>query len=156
MECVQALAPLQRDSLIESTAAERYPLRPQVLASMRQSSDALRMALFAALLLAARVTRVAQAQSPVMGRVTDQALSPVGNAEVEIRGLNARTRTDSIGRFHFRAVPPGLQRVDVRRLGFAPAFIEVQVPEHDSVVVQFTCVWYCVRNYCPRCLLSVR
>jgi hypothetical protein len=75
-----------------------------------------------------------------MGRVTDQALSPISDAEVAISGLKARMRTDSTGRFRFRGVPPGLRRVNVRRLGFAPASIEVQVPEHDSVVVHLRLV----------------
>jgi hypothetical protein len=71
----------------------------------------------------------------VIGRVTDQALSPIGDAEVAIAGLNARLRTDSSGRFRLRGVPRGIRRIDVRRLGFAPASIEVQVPADDSVVV---------------------
>jgi hypothetical protein len=107
---------------------------------MRQSSDVCSIALSAALLLAVQATRGAQAQSYVMGRVTDHVLSPIGDAEVEISGVKARTRTDSTGHFRFRGVPPGLRRINVRRLGFAPAFIDVQVPEHDSVVVHIRLV----------------
>lgn len=102
---------------------------------MRRFSAAPQMTFCAALLLTAPMPRGAQAQGSVVGRVTDQALSAVGGAEVDINGLSARTRTDSIGRFHFRNVPPGLYRVHVRRLGFTPAFIDVQVPDHDSVIV---------------------
>lgn len=107
---------------------------------MRHTYDAFRIALCAALLLAARVARNVQAQGTVTGRVTDQALSPIRDAEVVISRIGAQTRSDSTGRFRFRGVPPGLQRVDVRRLGFAPAFIEVQVPDDDSVVVQIRLV----------------
>ena len=70
------------------------------------------------------------------GRVTDQALNPVGNAEVEIAAIRARTRTDSTGRFEFRGVPSGLLRLHVRRLGFAPESVEVRVVDYDAVDVQ--------------------
>ena len=107
---------------------------------MRQTYDQTRIALCTALLLAAHLARSAQAQGTVIGRVTDQTLSPIRDAEVVISRMGAPTRSDSTGRFHFRGVPPGLQRIDVRRLGFAPASIEVLVPDHDSVVVQIRLV----------------
>ena len=102
---------------------------------MRNACDISRV-VSSAVLLVALATRDVGAQGSVIGHVTDQALSPIADAEVAIRAINARTRTDSAGRFHFRGVPPGIRRIDVRRLGFAPAFIEVEVPERDSVVVQ--------------------
>ena len=87
-----------------------------------------------ALLLATQVGPI-EAQGSVTGRVTDQALNPVGDAEVEIIEIRARTRTDSTGRFVFRGVPSGPQRLRVRRLGFGPVSMEVRVPDRDSVVV---------------------
>ena len=105
------------------------------MASMRQTYDVSRFAFCAALLLAAQEARSAQAQGYVTGRVTDQALSPIRDAELVISRIGAQTRSDSTGRFQFRGVPPGLQRVDVRRVGFAPASIDVRVPDHDSVVI---------------------
>ena len=102
---------------------------------MRQSYYAPRIALYVALLVAAPLARSARAQGSVMGRVTDQAQRPLADAEVEINGINARTRTDSTGRFRFGSVPHGLQRARVRRVGFAPASIEIQVRDRDSVFV---------------------
>jgi len=85
-----------------------------------------------ALLLAART---AHGQGTVVGRVTDHAQVPVRDAEVDIARIGSQTRTDSAGRFSFRGVPAGRQRVVVRRLGYAPASIDVQVPDGDSVTI---------------------
>lgn len=98
-------------------------------------SGAYRISRCAGLLLAAHAARSAQAQATLAGRVADQAQSPVQNAEVEISGIGARTRTDSLGHFLFRAVPSGLHRVAVRRLGYAPASVDVRVANDDSVTV---------------------
>jgi hypothetical protein len=102
---------------------------------MRKPPDVSRVGPCVALLIAALATRDVHAQGSIIGRVTDEALSPIGDAELVVRSLNAGTRTDSTGRFHFRGLPPGIRRIDVRRLGFVPASIEVQVPTRDSIVV---------------------
>jgi hypothetical protein len=107
---------------------------------MRQACDAARIVLCTALLLATQVAGGAQAQGAMTGRVTDQALNPVSNAEVEIGEIRARTRTDSTGRFEFRGIPSGQVRVHVRRLGFAPESMEVRVVDHDVVDVQIRLV----------------
>lgn len=103
---------------------------------MRKSGLVIRVVLCVAMLFITQGARSARAQGSVTGRVTDQALNPVGSADVEIGEIRARTRTDSTGRFEFRGVPSGLLRVNVRRLGFAPESIEVRVRDHDSVTVQ--------------------
>lgn len=86
-----------------------------------------------ALLLAARI---AHGQGTVVGRVTDQAQSPVRDAEVEIARIGRQTRTDSAGRFSFQRVPGGQQQIVVRRPGYSPASVQVQVPDQDSVAIQ--------------------
>ena len=103
---------------------------------MRRTQNQYRIACCAALLLAAHMPRSAQAQSSVFGLVTDQARAPVRDAEVVIEKVPAVTRTDSSGHFHFRSLPPGLHRIAVRRLGYAPASVEVQLKDKDSVTVQ--------------------
>ena len=90
----------------------------------------------AVLFLAAHVARSAQAQATVVGQVTNQAQTPIRDAEVIIEKIPAVTRTDSSGRFHFRSLPPGLHRVDVRRLGYAPTSIDVQLKDQDTVTVR--------------------
>jgi hypothetical protein len=102
---------------------------------MRSSHLLTRIICYAALLLVAQSARRAQAQGSVTGRVTDRAQQPIVDAEVEISAISARTRTDSTGRFRFRVVSPGLHRIDVRRLGFAPSSTEVRVRDRDSVTV---------------------
>jgi Carboxypeptidase regulatory-like domain len=103
---------------------------------MRKSQQVSRIAHCAALLFAAQIGREALAQGSVTGRVTDREQTAIARAEVEIAAIGARTRTDSAGRFQFSSVPPGLHRIDVRRLGFTPASIEVGVRADESVSVQ--------------------
>ena len=102
---------------------------------MRQTYSQYRIAWCAALLLASLMVRSAQAQGSVRGWVTDQSQAPVRDAEVLIEKIPAVTRTDSSGRFHFRSLPPGVHSLAVRRLGYAPASVEVQLKDQDSVTV---------------------
>jgi TonB-dependent Receptor Plug Domain/CarboxypepD_reg-like domain/TonB dependent receptor len=63
------------------------------------------------------------------GRVTDRSaqLAVVG-ATVTVEGSALATRTDSVGRWRLAAVPAGPQVLLVRRVGFAPARLQVIVP----------------------------
>jgi hypothetical protein len=103
---------------------------------MRKSQHSSRIARRAALLFAAQIGREVLAQGSVTGRVTDREQTAVVGAEVVIAAIGARTKTDSTGRFQFPALPPGLHRIDVRRLGFTPATIDVGVRTGESVSVQ--------------------
>ena len=61
------------------------------------------------------------AGAPVIGMVVDSLGGPIVGAQVDIEGTFHRTTTDSIGRFRLLDVVPGRLRLNVRRLGFLPA-----------------------------------
>lgn len=61
-----------------------------------------------------------QAHSILRGRVlTDSTEVPIAGAEVTLKGLGLVARSDSAGYFFIAAVPSGMRRLAVRRLGFA-------------------------------------
>ncbi len=59
------------------------------------------------------------------GLVTDSANVPIGGVEVAFPDLSKTTLTNEQGAFALRDVPPGVQRVLVRRVGYGP--VEAQV-----------------------------
>ena len=87
-----------------------------------------RVAMVMATLLAGGAVEVAGQAGVIRGHVV-RADVPVGLAEVqlELRPSGATTRTDGRGFFEFRDVPPGQVEVAVRRPGFAPAVVVLQV-----------------------------
>ncbi len=67
------------------------------------------------------------------GRVTQaESDSAVAGAEVMVNARSVRTEADSAGRFVLRDVPPGAQTITVRRLGFAPATVQLTVAAGDT------------------------
>ena len=82
----------------------------------------LRIAVFAALAVA-RIASAQQATPDSAARISGVVLTAdgraVAEADVALIGLGA-ARTDGLGRFDFRGVPPGVVLVRVQRLGFAP------------------------------------
>lgn len=81
------------------------------------------------------VVRAGHAQGTVLGLVTDQTQTPVRDAEVTISKTGVRARTDSAGRFDLRGVQAGPQRVDVRRIGYAPTSVGVRIRNGDTVAI---------------------
>ena len=81
-----------------------------------------------AILLAGAPARLAAQAGILRGHVV-RADWPVGlaDADLELRPSGAMTRTDARGFFEFRGVPPGQVEVAVRRVGFAPAVVVLQV-----------------------------
>ncbi|MDB4887460.1 MAG: TonB family protein, partial [Gemmatimonadetes bacterium] len=70
--------------------------------------------------------RDAGAQATVAGVVRDSASgAAVSGAEVRVAGTTARMRTGEDGAFQLRAAEGGLSTLEVRRLGFRPASLEV-------------------------------
>jgi hypothetical protein len=49
----------------------------------------------------------------------------VSGAEVRIPGLGLQAFSDATGRFRFPSLPPGTHRVEVERIGYRPASVEV-------------------------------
>lgn len=75
---------------------------------------------------AADQARAAGASS-VRGRVTDERGDPVANAHVTIAEGNSAAVTDSSGRFSLDAQPAGTQALVVRRLGYTPKQVTVNL-----------------------------
>ncbi len=86
-----------------------------------------------AILLAGAATHLAAQAGVIRGHVV-RADRPVGlaDADVELRPSGARVRTDARGFFRFAGLPPGRVELAVRRVGFAPAVLVLQV---DTVAV---------------------
>src|SRR6267142_484103 len=86
-----------------------------------------------AILLAAATASLAAQTGTIRGRVV-RADWPVGlaDARLELRPCGATTRTDARGFFVFRGIPTGQVEVDVRRVGFGPTVVVIQV---DSLAV---------------------
>ncbi len=82
------------------------------------------------------------AQAPAMtvgpvlvGRVTSEDGDPVAQAMVTVPGTSSAAVTDVAGRFRLAGMPAGEHTATIRRLGFEPARLSLQVGERgDSVV----------------------
>ena len=66
-------------------------------------------------------------QGRVVGTVRDSSGSPVSNASVAARDARAQTRTDDRGNFRLGNLPLGSVDLTIRRLGFDPVRLTVQV-----------------------------
>jgi TonB-dependent starch-binding outer membrane protein SusC len=85
------------------------------------------LAFVLALLLQAGQPLAAQETATLTGTVQDEAGMVLDAAEVVVAGTDRRTLTDRRGRFLITGVRPGLQTVEVRRLGYRAASQQVQV-----------------------------
>jgi Carboxypeptidase regulatory-like domain len=67
------------------------------------------------------------------GLVTDSANVPIGGVEVSLPDLSRTTLTNEQGAFALRDVPPGAQRVLVRRVGYGPVEAQVAIEAGRTV-----------------------
>ncbi len=67
------------------------------------------------------------------GLVTDSANVPIGGVEVGLPDLSKTTLTNEQGAFALRDVPPGAQRVLVRRVGYGPVEAQVAIEAGRTV-----------------------
>jgi TonB-linked SusC/RagA family outer membrane protein len=85
----------------------------------------------------------AEAQEPgatgtITGRVTDRATGqPVPDAQLSIVGTTRGARTNETGAYRITAVPPGLARVRVLRIGFESVTDSVTVPAGGTATLDF-------------------
>ena len=88
----------------------------------------IRIAAAVAILLAGTIARLPAQAGTIRGHVV-RADGPLGlaDADVELRPSLARTRTNARGSFVFRDVAEGPAELAVRRVGYAPATVTVQV-----------------------------
>jgi hypothetical protein len=76
------------------------------------------------------------AQAVVTGAVRDDSTGrPIEGAEVLIEALGRRTSTDLSGRFLLDGLPPGLRVLLVRRIGYHPVSVMVQISGRDTARV---------------------
>ena len=80
------------------------------------------------------------AQGRLIGTVRDSSGSPVSNASVAARDARAHTRTDDRGNFRLVNLPLGSVDLTIRRLGFDPIRLTVQVIEASSDTVRIVLV----------------
>ena len=86
------------------------------------------MATALTILLAGAAARLTAQAGTIRGHVV-RADRPIGlaDADLELRPSGARARTDARGFFVFRGLPAGPVELAVRRVGFAPAVVVLQV-----------------------------
>lgn len=71
-------------------------------------------------------------KSSIVGLVTDQYDVPIRLAQVTALGTPISTLTDSVGRFRMDALPFGPYFLRVRKVGFGPQALTVQLKTTDS------------------------
>ena len=97
----------------------------------------------AGVMLAVATPLMAQAPlATLVGIVRDSARHPVPGVEVWIRGSDLYTHTGENGGFRLPGAPPGAVKVTVRRMGFEPTTVDLQLRsgQLDSLVVSLTMV----------------
>ena len=95
------------------------------------------------LLLQAQTSEVAGASSseyttPLIGMIRDSSGRPVMGVELRLKGTDGiLARTNDAGGFRISSMPVGTSTIALRRLGFAPASLEVHLRAHtvDSLVI---------------------
>ena len=78
------------------------------------------------------------ARAPVVGMVVDSLGGPIVGAQVDIEGPFHRTTTDSTGKFRLLDVEAGRLRLNVRRLGFLPATLYLNLTAAGARQVMVT------------------
>jgi iron complex outermembrane receptor protein len=66
---------------------------------------------------------------PVVGVVRDSAGQPIPLAQVIVLQLNRVASTNDAGEFRFTGIPAGTYHISAMRIGYAPAHVDVKVPE---------------------------
>jgi len=86
-------------------------------------------------LVAAARGAAAPSTGTVSGRIIGRESRPVANAEVRVFPGTRRLATDSTGGFRIDAAEPGLREFFVRRVGYAPVMVAVEVSAGDTADV---------------------
>jgi hypothetical protein len=91
--------------------------------------------------LQVRSSPVSMYYTPLVGVVRDSSGHPLMGVELRMQGQDALlTRTNDEGGFRIASMPVGPASIALRRLGFAPAVIEVRLRanEIDSLVISMS------------------
>lgn len=70
-------------------------------------------------------------RASVAGTVKNSEGAPIAGAAILIAGLSSRTSSDAKGEFSLSGVPLGTRTITVRRLGFSPANIAVDLTSQE-------------------------
>ena len=92
-------------------------------------------------LAAALIAPAAQSQqTTLVGLVRDSSGIPISGVEVRLAGQDVYTRTNDLGGFRLASVPVGAIQISARRMGFAPALVDVtlRVGRIDSLILSMT------------------
>jgi carboxypeptidase family protein/TonB-dependent receptor-like protein len=91
------------------------------------------------LIAAALATAAAQPPAAPTGWVRDSTGAPIADADVSVPSMRVLAHTDSTGAFTLRGVGAGAVTINVRRLGFEPRSLSVEIRSaptaKDSIVV---------------------
>ena len=118
-------------------------MRSRRCSMKRLSGPSSWLALVIALFGIALVTQEGRAQfarAPLVGMVVDSLGGAIAGAQVDIEGTFHRATTDSAGRFRLLDVETGRLRLNVRRLGFLPAtlFLNLTAAGARQVMITMT------------------
>lgn len=91
------------------------------------------LAAFALLAAAPCAAQQAGTTYHVLGRVVDSIADPIAGADVSIPPLHITAKTDVWGRFHLIGVPAGYHLVHVRKIGYGPVNVGIQMPRDTSL-----------------------
>jgi Carboxypeptidase regulatory-like domain/TonB-dependent Receptor Plug Domain len=94
----------------------------------------------ATVVIAAVAPLRAQRRSAVVGTVTDASGTPIGGAQVSLRGHGSMAISDARGVFRLENASLGASVVRVRRLGFRPESLDVQISASQAAAVRLTLV----------------
>jgi Carboxypeptidase regulatory-like domain/TonB-dependent Receptor Plug Domain len=74
----------------------------------------------------------------LVGKVVDSTGAPIRDATVDVVTALVEMRTDSLGRFAFRNLPPRRHIVRVRRVGFAPSYASADLSDGSAARLRIT------------------
>jgi hypothetical protein len=109
-----------------------------------------RIACVAIAIVVAAASARAQAASQIRGRVLDDAGAPVVDAQVELAPSSRRALSEDDGGFAFVNLSPGAYTLQVRRIGYLPSSVKLDVAARATATVAVTLVAI------PRVLDSIR
>ncbi len=94
-----------------------------------------------ALVLLAAPTLPAAAQGVLTGRITtDSTNQPVAEAEVLIAALEMKTVSDAGGRYRLAGIPLGTHVLEIRRIGFTPTRLTIELEDDEPVQLDIALV----------------